>query len=77
MDKEDIRLDTTYTCQSFLLTNDFLGKVIAIYENTCVMELQSCASEDTQKALEYNNRFVIPIKQLIDQLNTEKPAVKV
>lgn len=64
VNKDNVELGEKYNCKTSLLEREFSGTVIAKYENTCIVELLSCAFEDSQKALEYNNRFVIEFNDL-------------
>lgn len=66
MDKEQISVGKDYQCKSALLTENFFGTVIAVYENSCVMEVLSCAALDSQMALEYNNRFVVSFANILE-----------
>ena len=59
MEKNQVEVGKDYQCISSLLDEAFSGTVVAVHENSCVIEMLSCAARDVQIALEYNNRFVV------------------
>lgn len=64
MQKNDVTIGKKCQCQSVLLGEAFVGDVVALYENTCIVELKNCAPQDQAKALEFNNRFVIRFEDM-------------
>lgn len=64
MQKKDVSVGNKYQCQSVLLGNEFAGNVVALYENTCIVEMVNCAAKDRAKSLEFNNRFVVRFEDM-------------
>ncbi len=65
MQKNDVSIGKKCQCQSVLLGDVFVGDIVALYENTCIVELKKCAPQDTSKALEFNNRFVVRFEDMV------------
>ena len=66
MDKNQVEVGKSYHCSNDLLNKAFSGIVIAKYENSCVIEISHCDTQDKQQALEFNNRFVVSFKRLTE-----------
>lgn len=55
----DILVNEIYICKSCLLNNECLGKVLIIYNNTCLVKIITCSETDETNIHELNYLLIV------------------